>query len=375
MSFGKNQSKSTQTQTSTEALDPDIKAALLSNVSQVKNFAGQPFQAFTGQRVAELTPEQLQAEQSMTSIANEHVGSGLLNQAANTASAVNNYKPLTITPTSYAPTTATASMVNRGDLRDVTTGAVTADEIGGYMSPYLQDVVDAQLADLNRQREIQQAYQKTEAIKNNAFGGTGSAVAASLLDENFLRQMASSSADLRNQGFQQALAAAQADKDRQLTASQANQSADLAVAAGNADRSQQANLFNAGAWNDASRFNAGQDQSAQQANQAAGLQGQQLNLSGAGLLGQIADQQRSSAIGDATLLSQVGAEQRAVQQAKLDAIYEEFLRAQDDPYKRQQLLNQALGLMGNPSLTQSQGSSISKSSGFDLSATSKKGSG
>jgi hypothetical protein len=366
MSFGKKKDKTKQQQTSTQALDPQVKSTLLGNVASAQSIANTPFQAFTGQRVADFTPTQVAGQQKRLDIADAHIGSDLFEGAANMAKAITTAAPKMVTASTYKPTSATAASVNRGDIRDVTSGPVSAEAIRGYFDPYENDVVNTALSDVERQRQIRQAYVKAQATKNSAFGGTGGDVAAALADEDFTRQAAQTAAGLRSQGFSQALAAAQADAGRGLQAGIANQGVDLSVAGHNADLLNGANLFNAGATNDAGRFNAGQAQAADIANQGASAQGNLANLQAANLLASIGGQQHDAAVADAGLYGQVGKEQQALVQAQLDAIYEEYLRAQDDPIKKQQLLNQAVGLMGNPTLTQSQGTSKTTGSSFQI---------
>lgn len=218
------------------------------------------------------------------------------------------------------------------------------------------------LADMERQRQIEQAFNSARAVKNNAFGGTGAEVAAGLTNENYARQMASTAAGLRSQGYTTALSAAQADAARKLQADTSNQGYDWQTAALNAGNEQQAGMFNAQAGTDAARYGADQAYGAQIANQQAAQSAAQTGLSSASLLSQLSDQQRSQAMGDAGLLSQVGDAQYQQQQAQLTAAYDAWLKGQELSVQQQQLLNQATGLIPDYGTQASTGTGVSKGS-------------
>lgn len=354
--------KQSQESTTSNTLDPRFSATVYGNYDDAKARAA-AMQPYSGELVAGFNNNQLRAQQGYLDLAAQHVGADTRNAAKVAATSAANYQPVNINPSVYTPNQAVASSVNRTDVRDVATDAVSKDAINGYLDPYLQDVVNTSMADLERQRQIQQAYGKAEAIKNSAFGGTGSAVAASLQDENFLRQMASTSANLRSQGYQSALAAAQADEARRLAAAQGNQNADLSVATTNANLAQQTNLANFGASNDAAQFNAGQNQAAQIANQAAAQTAAGLQLQASGVLGGLAGQERDAAIADADLIGKVGQQQQALEQARLDAAYQKWLQGQQLSLQEQQMINQALGLVPTQQTTNSSSFGFTKQPG------------
>jgi hypothetical protein len=381
MSFGKKKESNQQQQSSTEALDPQIKSALLGNYADAQQRAA-TFQPYTGQKVAGFNSTQSAAQQGLLSLADQHVGAGLLGQATSAASSAATYKPATITGSSYNPTSAGASKaaaasIDRNGVQNVSTGPIGAGQISNYLNPYEDQVVSTSLADLDRQKRIEQLQNAATATRAHAFGGTGAAVLQSQTNDNYARQSASTAAGLRQAGYNTALQAAQTDASRQLSAAQGNQNADLSVATtnagllnsvnlANAQAQQQADQFNAGNTNDAARFGAEQSFSAQQANQQAGLQGVQQNVAAAGLLGQISDQQRSQAMADAGLVGQVGDARQAQTQREMDAAYQSWLDGVQLTERQQTLLNQTLGLAGDPTLTQSQGSGSGKSNEFNF---------
>ncbi len=380
------------------------------------------------------------------------VGSGLLSSAAGAAGRAANYQPPQIAAAGYAPVAARAvdpvtyqpaisttsnfqgvapasagaaslaqgAQVDRNAIRDVGGGgSITADQISAYLNPYTQDVVNASMADLERQRSLQQEQNAADARRAHAFGGTGAAMTAGLTNDSFARQMAQSIAQLRSQGYDSALAAAQGDAGRSLQAALANQRTDLSAAGTNAQLANAASLANqaalnqrgefnanlaqqgalanqsaanaayladadaanriaqanaqgylqagttnagiqqsmvqsnAAAANQAAQFGAQMNYDAQLANQQAGQAAMGLNLQGASALAGFSDQQRNQLLQDIAQAQSVGDAQQKVQQALLDTGYSEYQAAQQWPITMQQLLNSAIGLMGNPVLNRS----------------------
>lgn len=109
----------------------------------------------------------------------------------------------------------------------VTAGTMPSVDISQYMNPYTQEVIDRSLADIERQRLMQQQQTSAQAQAAGAFGGSRQGVAQALTNEAFARQAAQTSANLRQQGFGQATGLAQSDLNRQLQAQQLNQAAGL----------------------------------------------------------------------------------------------------------------------------------------------------
>ena len=92
-------------------------------------------------------------------------------------------------------------------------------DIGAYQNPFTSQVIDATTADLERQRQMQQNVIGAQAQQAGAFGGTRQGVESALTNEAFARQLAQTSAGLRQQGFTQAQQAAQTDIQNRLNAS------------------------------------------------------------------------------------------------------------------------------------------------------------
>ena len=161
---------------------------------------------------------------------------------------------------------------------------------------------------------------------------------------------------------------AAANQGAQFNAANANQTDQF-----NAGLLAQNSQFNAANANQAGQFNAGQEQAAALANQQAGLQGAGLNLQGGAALSGLSNQELSQAIQRAGLVGGVGDAQQANAQQMLDALYAQYGAAQNWPIQMQQLLNQSLGLLGNPTLTNQQSTGSQRSSGFNIAFTSGGG--
>jgi hypothetical protein len=265
--------------------------------------------------------------------------------------------------------------VNRGDVRDVTPTSLLDTNLDAYQNPFQSQVIDNTLGDLNRARQLQIQSDQDAAIGRGAFGGSRSALLESETNRNFAEQAAKTAGNLRAQGFDRATGLAGQDIGRQFDADRYMSDADRAIAMQNASFGQQAGLAKQGllgdvslnqarlnqqaglagmdAYNragsqqaqlDASRFGANQNALNQfglqqgqfdnqmnmgmfdAANRAAFMQpGLEMQNRGfqASLLGdQLSDQYRNLG-----LLSGIGSQQQGLQQAGMDAGYNEFLRA------------------------------------------------
>lgn len=156
--------------------------------------------------------------------------------------------------------------------------------VQGFMSPYQQQVIDATLATMGRRQAESDAATRAQMARAGAFGNERRGVyEAQLAGERELQQR-QQLADLYSQGYGQAAALASALPAQQMAAAQ--------------------NLAQMGTG--AAEF--------------------ETNL--------------------ATLLSNVGAQQRGITQAELDAARGEFMRGQEDPYRR--LAAMGAGLTGMP---------------------------
>lgn len=173
----------------------------------------------------------------------------------------------------------------------------TGANVSQYMSPYMQNVVERQQSDAQRQADIARQAQGAQAARSGAFGGSGDYLMRAQAAGNLARQKG----DIQAQGLQAAYQNAQ---------QQFNQSQAQNLAANQLNAQQQ-------------QFGAG-----------LGLQGLQTALSGAQGLGQLGQQQYQQNMGINALQNQYGLQQQAQMQKDIDVKYQDYLNAQNYPYKQ-----------------------------------------
>jgi hypothetical protein len=331
------------------------KKAMLESFDKTKQVANMPYEAYTGDRVAALSPAQQQGIAMAVNTAKNNVGGAAVNSAINLAQQAAAYKPTMVTPgtmtaASLAPVAdVSAASVDRGGIGNVSAGSFLGGDVSAYMNPYIQQVIETTMGDLNRQRDIQRQADNARAVAAQAFGGSRQAVVDAQTNEAFNNTMASTLANLYSQGFDRASGLMMQDYDRSLQAQQANQGVDASVASQNASLWQQAALANQANQYNQSYQNALLDQQAvsanfdaamraQELNQAAGLSAANLGLNASTQLGAFGKTQQDMALANSQAMLQAGEVQRLVDQAKLDAQYEEFMRKVNYPVQMAQLM-------------------------------------
>jgi hypothetical protein len=173
----------------------------------------------------------------------------------------------------------------------------TGNNVQAYMSPYMQNVVERQQQDATRQAAIAGQAQQAQAARSGAFGGSGDYLMRGQAAGNLARQKG----DIQAQGLQNA----------------------YQQAMGQFNQSQAQNL-------------AGQQLNAQQQQFGAGLglQGLQTALSGAKSLADIGNTQYGQNVGLLNIQNQFGGQQQQQMQNALNTEYQDYLNAQNYPYKQ-----------------------------------------
>ena len=94
-----------------------------------------------------------------------------------------------------------------------------------FMDPYMNDVIQQQYQDIQRQGDIQKQGANAQAVGSGAFGGSRQGIQQAEMDRNILDQQARTGSQLRSQGFQQAQGLAQqaASQQAQQQLAQAGQ--------------------------------------------------------------------------------------------------------------------------------------------------------
>jgi hypothetical protein len=150
---------------STTSIDPDIKSAFLTNFGQAQGVAGAlPVQQFAGYNPLYQAGEEQIVNQSLT-------------------------------PFSGA-------------------------DIGAFMNPYQEDVINRSLGDIESSRQMQDIRDRQAATQARAFGGSRQGVQSSLTNAAALKQAADLSANMRNQGYGQAAQLAQYARDQNIQGGQ-----------------------------------------------------------------------------------------------------------------------------------------------------------
>ena len=226
------------TTVSTQEIDPQVKAAYLSNLDYAKEVANQ----LGPQQFAGFTPQYQLGEAMATQTATDGVGMQNLGTAADLTRAAAGYAPQAIRP--------------------------DAELIQQYYNPYQSQVIETGLSDLEKARQAAVQQIGEQAQRARAFGGSRQAVAEALTSGKYGEQAGNLIANLRAQGYNQALQAAQAQ---------------------------------------------------QLANQAAGMQGAQFRLGAAQQLGTMGQQQQAQDYASAQALMGLGQARQQLQQQQLDA--------------------------------------------------------
>jgi len=246
-------SATTQTQDLPEWAKPYAQD-ILSKGKALTDISQNPYQPYGGQRIAGFTPLQQQAQQGAQN--------------------------MTVAPqTSEATAAATGAGLGGLGVANQATTTGFQNQIGGYMNPYMDQILAPQLAEANRNYDISGTRQQSAATQAGAFGGSREAIMAAENERN------------RNMGLNQIYGQG------------------LNTAFTNAQNQYNANLGNQ-------------------------LQGYGLLGSAAGQLGQLGQNQYGQQMGINALQNQYGEQQQAQTQRGLDTAYQDFLTQKNYPYQQ-----------------------------------------
>ncbi len=286
---------------------------MLSRTQAYTDVNKNPYEQYSGERVAGFTPLQQQAFQGAQTMGPSEYGTqgaGIAGLAANQAlGAGQNFQP--------------------GQFQGGQFGSQEAEQ---YMSPYTQNVVDIQQREAQRQADIAGTQRNFQATGAGAFGGTRQAI----MDAEAGRNLAIQKGDIQAKGLQDAFTNAQTqfntDQSRRLQADQLG---------------EQSRQYGAG----------------------LGLQGANTALQGASTLGNIGNQQFNQAKDVSGLQYLYGASQQQNQQAQNDVGYQNFQAAKQYPQQmlgfQSNMLN-GLPMAGSQTSTQSTPSPDAFSQGIGL---------
>lgn len=267
-----------------------------------------PYQQYGGERVAGFSPYQQASQQMTANIAGAGTPAGLQTGqqiGTDVANRLGGYQ--------YNPSQMGYQHITAGQLGPQLSGASSAD-IGSFMSPYQQNVVDAQKTAALREYQIADQMRGAQAARAGAFGGARQAVESAEAQRALNSQLQEIQAKGSQDAFAQAQQALQAERSAQMHAGTTNLQAALQAA----QQNQQA-AMEAQRGTEASRqFGA---TTGLQAMQQLGTQGQQLGAMG--------EAEQKLALDRAQALGTAGKEQQAMQQQQLDQAYSDFAAQRD----------------------------------------------
>ena len=203
MGGGSSTTDTSQQSVSQTQLPPWINQAAQQNYAQAQNIANRPLTQYQGQQVADVGPQMQQA----WNLAAQSGGAGADQYNASQAAYL-----------TAAGTPAT----------QVTPQSLASTSLQPYMDPYTQSVINTTLPLMQQQNALSQNQQQNQANSANAFGGSRQGVQQGVAQSQGALNIANMAANLNNQNFTQAQAAATGDISRNLSAQQSNQTANQA---------------------------------------------------------------------------------------------------------------------------------------------------
>ena len=292
---GSQQAAPTST-TSTQTSIPEYARPYVETMlGRQQALSNQPYQAYSGQRISDFTPMQQQAfgqVQNLTPAWQLGAGSDIAGQAGYGSMGLGNRA-------------AGMAGMGFGAGQAYQDAATDPRQMQQYMSPYIEDVVNRQQANLARNSQIASTQNAAQAAKAGAFGGSRFGVQEGMRQGELSRQQGDTAA----QGYQNAF-----------------------------QNAQQAQQF---------RANLGL-QGMQQGLGALGigLQGYGQGIQGAQALGQLGQTQFGQNKDIINALQSAGGQQQGLQQQYLQQQYQDYLNQK--AYPQQQLANMSDMLRGLP---------------------------
>lgn len=273
-----------------------------------------------------------------------------------------------------------------------------------YMSPYMQNVVDIQKREAQRQSGIQGTQQQAQAAQAGAFGGGRDAIMRAERERNLSQQMGDIQATGSQAAYQQAQQQFNAEQQARLQAQQANQQAGLTTGTQNLaanlgvqqlgsgqnlqaqlanqqagltaqQQQEQANQYGYGQGMNAASLGAQYGLAGQQESERSkqfganlGLQGLQAGMQGYGALGSQGQNLYGQTTGNLNLQNAFGTQKQQQGQNMLDVSQQNYAAEQNYPYKQVGFMSdvvnrQPIGNLGS-TMTQPAPSLVSQIAGL-----------
>lgn len=277
--FGSNPTQVTETQMGFAPQLQPYAEALLGQAFGLTDTASNPYMQYQGERQAQFSPLQQQSFENAALMATApqlEQGTALAGQAGLMGLGLMG----AYNPNAYASQSFTA-----------------AGTPNTYMSPYIQEVIKVQQQDAKRQAAIAAQGQQAQAARAGAFGGARDIINRNESNRALQTQLAGINATGMQNAFQQAQQQFNAEQQAKQQAAQLG---------------EQSRQYGAG----------------------LGLQGLQAAMQGAQTIGGLGQQQFGQAMDINRLQNQYGTAQQQQMQNILSQQYQDFLNAQNYPYKQ-----------------------------------------
>jgi hypothetical protein len=278
-------------------------------LGKAEALTGSEYQTYGGQRLAGTTAEQEAARQSVANMAvpgQFDVGSGLAGAGGFGSLTAGQYDP-----NQFATMFASPERANYSEF-----GAAQA---GQYMSPYMQNVVEAQKAAAIRDAQKSQLVQNLAAPRQGSYGGARQLLATTERE----RALGGQLGDIQVKGLQSAFEQAQQQFER-------DQARRMMAQGQNIQYGTQAQLANQQAFLEAQRM----AEQSRQFGGSLGLQGYGQAIQAGQTLGQLGSAQQGAQMDIAKLQETFGKLSQEEQQKALDMGYQDFINQQQYPYKQ-----------------------------------------
>lgn len=321
--------------------------------------SNRPYQTYGNQRLADFSPDTMNAFQMMRDTAAGGTG---LSDVINDASMFSDYTANTSGLTPGNVGTSTYGGLGLTPVQQVGTGTFDARgipdmDVSAYMNPYIDSVLNNTQQRATRRFDEQQQGRDSAAIAAGAYGGSRRFVQDSLAQRDLNEQLDTINTEGLNAAFDRAtelfntdearrLAAYEGDAGRRLNADLDNAGRGLTAAMADRDRDLQAYEGDAARRLAADTGNAERSQQGAMAAEEARRLARQLGLEGLQTRGDLARLDQDMAFRNIEGLSGVGSRIQGREQAGLDMAYADFMRQLNWP--TDQLARYASILSGTP---------------------------
>jgi hypothetical protein len=224
----------------------------------------------------------------------------------------------------YSPLVAERFQLGRP--QQVYSDSFTAPGVSrAYMSPYMQNVVEAQQREARRASDIARNQQQAQAVGQGAYGGSRQAIVEAERQRNLAQQLGDIQAQGLQGAYQQGMGQFNAEQQAYLAAQQANQQANLQAAIQNQQAQQAAQQLQ----EQSRQFGAG-----------LGIQGYGQTLQAAQLLGEQGGREFQQDMATLQAKMQAGGVDQQQQQQVINQAIQNYATQQQYPYLQ-------LGIMSN----------------------------